>query len=486
VPALFNRKNAFLFLIIGVEGYVVLATELLAIRELIPFVGSGVEVVSIVISAILLPLAGGYYLGGQRVKKELAGLGAISIRGMVLKNLLWTIVVLTLGFSYVVLEMFFKFLEQLGLHHRIVQTAVYSTVFLVAPAFFLAQTVPLVSNYFPRAKLSQITGRMLFCSTAGSFLGSVFSTLLLMHTVGVHNTANFTITLIAVLIVLVTPRRRGLGRAPVSWPRMGNQFAIACAIFMWCINGSAFLRNLGVVADTPYSLIQIAKVPAQDAAILLINRSLASKYAPDQANRFQYVQYIENQFIQPLRGTPPRDILVLGAGGFTLGWDDRTNRYTFVDIDPALQPAAEANLLPAPLPPNKHVVVTSARAFLKRTSARYDLVVDDLFTNIVSIPAEAVTREFLFSAKRALKPGGILVMNVVSSPALSDAFSVRIYNTVASVFPVFRQQIITGRGFNGWSTGNAYANTLYIYYDNAWVTDKAVYTDDKNTYSLDH
>jgi hypothetical protein len=474
-----HRKHFFLFLVIGIEGYLVLATELLAIRELIPFVGSGVEVVSIVISAILLPLAWGYYAGGQRVKLELQAARAhprrwrsFSIRGMLLRNLLVVMGVLALGLSYPALQFFFKLLLILGAENRILQTALYSLVFLVIPAFLLAQTVPLISNYFSRAKLSEITGRMLFCSTAGSFLGSIVSTLLLMNVIGVHNTANVTITLLAILILIVSPRRR--------WPMAA---AIACAVLMWCFNGNAFLRRLQVVADTPYSLIQIEKLPADQGTVMRVNRSASSKYTPNPARRFKYVQYIENQFIHPLQEKGPRDVLILGAGGFTIGWDDYINRYTFVDIDRALQPTAEKYLLPSPLPPNKQVVVTSARAFLKHATAHYDLVIDDLFTNIMSIPVEAVTREFLLSAKNVLKPGGVLIINIISSPRLSDAFSVRMYNTIASVFPVFRQQVV--EGFDGWSD-DGYRNTLYIYYDSPLMQDRTIYTDDKNTYSLDH
>src|ERR1700761_6458590 len=101
-----SRKHLFLFLVIGIEGYLVLATELLAIRELIPFVGSGVEVVSIVISAILLPLAWGYYAGGQRVRLELQAAHAhprrwraFSIRAMLLRNLLVVTGILAFGLS---------------------------------------------------------------------------------------------------------------------------------------------------------------------------------------------------------------------------------------------------------------------------------------------------------------------------------------------------------------------------------------------------
>ena len=54
-----------LFVVIVLEGYVVLATELLAIRQSIPYVGGGTDTVSIVIAAVLLPLALGYWAGGR-------------------------------------------------------------------------------------------------------------------------------------------------------------------------------------------------------------------------------------------------------------------------------------------------------------------------------------------------------------------------------------------------------------------------------------
>lgn len=66
------NKTQLLFLVILIEGYVVLATELLAIRTLIPFIGSGTETISIIISAVLLPLAFGYHVGGNAFKKTYA------------------------------------------------------------------------------------------------------------------------------------------------------------------------------------------------------------------------------------------------------------------------------------------------------------------------------------------------------------------------------------------------------------------------------
>ena len=96
------NKTLLLFLIILVEGYVVLACELLTIRQLIPFVGSGPEMISIVISAVLLPLAVGYYRGGQSFRSKYAksvrsGRPPLSARSILLWKILGSTLFLALG-----------------------------------------------------------------------------------------------------------------------------------------------------------------------------------------------------------------------------------------------------------------------------------------------------------------------------------------------------------------------------------------------------
>ena len=131
------NKNHLLFLIILLEGYVVLACELIAIRTLVPFVGSGTEVISIVISAVLLPLAIGYHVGGQRFQKERAKRkGKVtSIRKIVLVNLINAMIPLAMGLSYVIQELFFALLNGIGIVHHIPQTAIFCVIFLVYPVF---------------------------------------------------------------------------------------------------------------------------------------------------------------------------------------------------------------------------------------------------------------------------------------------------------------------------------------------------------------
>src|SRR5690606_5042351 len=163
------------------------------------------------ISAVLLPLAIGYHFGGTAYARVFARAQkrfgkAPSVRRLLLKNMLIALSILTLGLSYPFMEWFFGQLSSSGIEHRLAQAACYSALFLVWPIFLLGQTVPLISNYFSRRRLSEITGRMLFFSTAGSFLGSVFSTIVLMMVIGVHNTVIVTLALLCGLILLLARR----------------------------------------------------------------------------------------------------------------------------------------------------------------------------------------------------------------------------------------------------------------------------------------
>jgi len=473
------KKTNLLFLVILIEGYVVLACELLAIRLLTPFVGSAIDTTAIIISGVLLPLAVGYHFGGiayTRAFKKAKSLGKcdVTIRQILMRNITTSLVILVFGFSYVFVEEFFDFLISMGLTHPLGQTAVYALLFLVTPMFMLGQTVPLTSHFFSRRKLSAITGRMLFFSTLGAFLGSLFSTLVLMTYLGVHYTVIVTIALLVALGWLVSGKKYEKSRF-VTLGVLG---------LAWVLNSPATMQSWGVVSNNAYNLTMIKKMPQSEDKLLMLNRSFSALYSSEPEHRFDYVKYIEKFFITPTLQdrSPPRDILMLGAGGFSIGQFDEKNNYVYVDIDRDLKDVVEKDLWEKPLPANKKFVAASAREFIRNDKELYDLIVVDVFTMVRSIPSEAITKEFLQQVKARLKKGGTVVSNVIAMPSFNDAFSVRYYNTFASVFPRFNRTVLDN------AAGQRYdqrANVLHIFVDHEDKEDATVYTDDKNAASLD-
>jgi hypothetical protein len=476
------RKTEFLFLIILIEGYVVLSCELLAIRQLVPFVGSGTEIVAIIISGVLLPLALGYHFGGNAYQRSDLNtapppLPTPSIRRILLRNLLIALGILSVGLSSLFLHLYFDLLIFLGVSNRLCQAASYALLFLVVPVFLLGQTVPLTSNYFSKQRLSAITGKMLFFSTAGSFLGSIFSTIVLMSTIGVHNTVIVTLALLALLCILL------------SGKRLHTHVIVAVGLLalVFALNNNWIMRLFGIVSDDAYNTIRVEEMPEQKGLDFVVNNSSASRLAKDPKNSFAYVRYLEDKFIYPLvdLGEPARDILIVGAGGFTMGFNDTLSNYTFVDIDPNIREVAEKDFLHRPLSPNKKFLAVSARGFLQHADRKYDLIILDTYTNRHAIPMECTTREYLQQVKALLKVNGILAANIVSSANFSDAFTVRYDRTFAGVLSPHTRQIIGD--YNPWdqTPGNNNVNVIYTYVNNPLAKDIGIYTDDKNTYSSD-
>jgi predicted membrane-bound spermidine synthase len=453
---------------IAIEGYAVLAVELLAIRQLTPYVGNATDTVAIVIAAVLLPLAFGYEAGGRAsfTPGDEAG-----VRRQLTRNLLIAALVLSFGLSHPFLAVFFQVLDGLGLTHRLVQAAVHTSLFLVYPVYLLGQTIPLVAYCSTGANLPRSTGLMLFLSTLGSFLGSVVSTLVFMTFLGVHITVALTLVLLVALAALIGWRMEG---------RKGLLLTAAVlGLYIVAVNSPAAVRAYGIVSNNLYSEVRIVTNPAENSRLLVINNSPSSKVAANPEHRFVYLRFIDREVLGKLDATRPRRILVIGAGGFTIGLEDRFHAYTYVDIDPALQTVSEEHFLRQPLTPNKTFVPESARAFLRRNTQTYDVVVLDAFTNRINLPPDLVTREAFAAVRQAVAPDGQVIMNIITSPTFADRFSRSIDATIRSVFPFVTRQVLPQ------TQSGSVASVLYLA-GRLENEPHDIYTDDRNRSFLDH
>ncbi|MFN7039057.1 MAG: fused MFS/spermidine synthase [Alphaproteobacteria bacterium] len=458
-----NKK--ILFLLVFCEGYVVLASELIAIRQLIPFIGTGTEVISIIIGAVLLSMALGYHYGGiARTDK---------IRQTLIKNFLSSQFILTLGLSYITINIFYELCNFLGLKSKIAFCFLYSLLFLVIPIFKLAQTIPLVSNYFYKHKSSKITSNILFFSTLGSFLGSIFSTLILMQYFGVNYALIFTLFNFVIMMVSIFKKQFYYELS----------VAILLFIFGYFLNGSDMMKASNLVETNQYSNIAIKELPEIQGKILSINNSLSSLYAPNLNDRFEYIQYIEKDFIRK-KENKTRKILVIGAGGFVLGYEDDVNDYDYVDIDKSLKSISEKYILPKKIGENKNFIQDSALAYLKNCNKKYDLIIVDAFSNLMNIPLEVTVVEFWQEVKKHLNKDAKLVANIIASKNFNDRYSVRIDNSFRAVFQNYNRQVITSSNSNV-SDNEKYHNIIYSYSNNNFVNDRTIYNLNHSSYSID-
>ncbi len=467
-------QTLLLFTII-IEGYVVLSSELLAIRQTIPYVGSGTDTVSIIIAAVLMPLAFGYQRGGRFRPHKVFG-RFVTIRRKLIINILISATILFFGLSYVFIEKFFELLPSVGLTDRIAQIAVYCLVFLVVPVYLLGQTVPLISNYFSKEKLSNVTGRILFFSTVGSFMGAVFSTLVLMAMLGVHHTASLNFVLLAILVVMLEKQRLSKSVLYVSVLALAAMF----------INSDGMMGLYSIRNNNQYSTI-IAGETASGARLMILNGNNSSSYN-DEGRKHSYIEFAEKLALTPiLNSSEKHEILIIGAGAFTFGHNDRNmnNSYIYVDINKDLKDIAERYVLYAPIGENKTFVPKPARGFLNESKQKFDVIYLDAYLGGASVPEHLVTREFFEQVRAHLKDGGLMLANFIASPNFNDAFSRTLDNTLRDVFPHVSRQAI-GEYYNLWSDSKtAFSNIAYIYKHEDDYDKGHIYTDNKNTVFYD-
>ncbi|WP_219851814.1 hypothetical protein, partial [Methylibium rhizosphaerae] len=93
--------------------------------------------------------------------------------------------------------------------------------------------------------------------------------------------------------------------------------------------------------------------------MFLVNNQQASLLdASEPPKRSPYIERMQRLLLDEL-GLSGKQVLVLGAGGFTLSVGDASNRYTYVDIDPHIRFVAERQFIRGPI--NGRFVAEDAR-----------------------------------------------------------------------------------------------------------------------------
>ncbi len=393
-----------LFTIVFIEGYCSLGAEIIALRRLIPHVGSSIVVTAPTIGLFLLALALGYH-SGSRV--------AADYRSVVARNFLISAALMGAGLAGGSVDAIFV-ANSAGMAYLVFIGAI-----LCPLAWLLGQTVPILTNLMRAQRSGEAAGRALFWSTLGSFLGSVTLSLVVMQLFGV-----WAAVLLGALMLVA-------GAALVQRPQ-----ALTVGLLL-AVTALSVATNLGDRrrADTAYA--DYAVEPVERDGMLaprafVVNNQNASVIDTSEPPRYaRYVQHLRRILLDDLRFSE-RDILVLGAGGFTLSHREPLNRYTYVDIDPAIRAIAERDFLREAA--RGEFIATDARRFVIDTPRRFDAIVVDVYSSRTSIPGHLVTREFWRDTRRALKPGGVMLANLILDGQLASPYARNLLATIESAF----------------------------------------------------
>jgi predicted membrane-bound spermidine synthase len=393
-----------LFTIVFIEGYCSLGAEIIALRRLIPHVGSSIVITAPTIGLFLLALALGYH-SGSRV--------AADYRAVVARNFLISAALMGAGLAGGSVNAIFAGTS------AVMAYLIFVGAILCPLAWLLGQTVPILTNLMRAQRSGEAAGRALYWSTLGSFLGSVTLSLGVMQLFGV-----WAAVLLGALMLVA-------GAALVQRPR-----PLAAALLV-AVAGLGIAANLDdrQRADTAYADYEVeavAREGMQSPRVFRVNNQVASLIDSSEPPRHtRYVQHLRQVLLDDL-GFRDRDILVLGAGGFTLSHREPANRYTYVDIDPAIRGIAERDFLREPA--RGEFVATDARRFVIETKRRFDAVVVDVYSARTSIPGHLVTREFWRDTRHALKPGGVMLANLILDGKLASPYARNLLATIESAY----------------------------------------------------
>jgi spermidine synthase len=467
-----------LYLIILLEGFAVLSLEILAIRQSLAFVGSGTDTISIIIASVLLPLAFGYYKGGT-FKPDRAKKFSSSIRNKLIFNFIISSIFLILAVSYFAINFYFETLiETFQITNRHLLISLYCICLVAPPVYLLGQTIPLTTNYFPKQNITGTTGKILFYSTVGSFLGAVFSPIILMNFISVSFTSLITICSILIATLMLSKKLLSIG----------NSFIIFLFLVALFLNSPYLKTHLNIISDNTYSTIQLEEISGKKTIQLLkVNNAPSSMIYKDNPEEplAIYRATIENYYIRPIKNNKKREsILVLGAGGFTLGLNDKENLYTFVDIDPDLKKVSEKFFLKRKLSKNKKFIAKPARSFLIENNEKHDLIIMDVSRWNTGIPEHLITQEYFELVNSRLKDNGVIFINALASALFNDIYSKKLDNTIRSVFPYINRAV--SHSMHIWKTEKNYYHPVLYYGKKPLEKHNSLfYTDNKNSASLD-
>ncbi len=434
--------------IVFIEGFCSLGAEIVALRRLTPMVGSSILVTAPTIGFFLLALALGYAAGGNVTQQHLRKVAV---------NFLLVGVIAGIGLARATVEFLFSHLQP-----SLLAYLVFIGLVLCPIAFLLGQTVPILTNLIRHTHTGKASGTALYWSTLGSFLGSVMLSVVVMQWFGVGRSV-FVITALLMLGVLALK--------PKAWTH-----AVAATLVVgitWWMNPGA-----SIAAETAYADYRVElSADAADNGLrtLHINQSHSSQTDDSTPPKvFSYVQAMSETLIRHLQFRD-RDILVLGAGGFTLSEGETLNHYTYVDIDPAIKEVAERDFLKHPI--QGSFIADDARHFISTTEQRYHALVVDVFSDRASIPPHLLTEEFWSATRHVLHPQGVLLANLILDSRLESAYARNVLATIESVYGRCATQVM--------QPGRYRANVVVTCYATSQPEPAIIYTDETNAAELD-
>jgi spermidine synthase len=427
--------------LVFLSGVVGMAIEMCAARLLAPYFGTSQVVWANLIGLILLYLSVGYFLGG-RLADRFPSEQALALL-MLLAALFMALIPLVSG----------PILQQgvIGLNNADVSILVGSLesvllLFLV-PVTLLGMVPPFAIRLTMSdlQKAGSSSGGIYMLSTLGSILGTFVPVFWLIPTIGTRRSFLVFAALLFLASAWSLLARASFWARPPRVARIALQGALAVALIV--PTGLLTTAPLGPIKSIPnmiyeqeslYNYIQVTQA-SDGTRELILNEGQAvhSIYNPNQVlTGFYWDYFLTAPYFTP--GFQPAQLqrmAIIGLAGGTIARQFSTVypgvQIDGVELDPSIVNVARQYF--DMREPNLHVFEQDGRAFIRQTTASYDVIAIDAFQQPY-IPFHLTTKEFFTELRDHLTANGVLALNTGHTRtnfSLVQAF----VNTLSLVFP---------------------------------------------------
>jgi spermidine synthase len=420
-----------------------LATEIAASRLLAPYFGNSTIVWANVIGLVLASLSLGYWLGGRLADRRPTPrtLGVVVAAAACL-------VAVTPFIARPLLDLSVEGLDRVSAGAAI--GSFFGVLVLFVPPVVL---LGMVAPFAIRLALTDVesagtvAGRLYAVSTVGSLLGTFLSALVLIPAIGTQRT------------LLVSAALIGLGGALLLGRRWLVLAAAIAALVL--IPPGAVKPQQGVLFEdeSRYQFIQV--VERDGVRRLYLDEGLATHSVWRRDEVLTGGVWDTYLAVPDLLGRAPERVAMLGnAAGTAARAYERyypSAQIDGVEIDPAVSDAGRRYFEMGEIE-RLEVHDMDARAFLRQTDERFDLIIVDAYRPPY-VPFYLATKEFFELVRERLEPGGLVALNVATTPD-DHSLAEGVGGTLASVMPrafawqpLRFNQIVIGQ--NGPPTGSA-------------------------------
>jgi len=413
-------------IVVFICGAVVMIFELVGSRVLGPYFGTSIFVWTSLIGIILGSLSMGYYLGGKTADKnpKMSNLSLIVFLSSV-----------SVGLTIIIKDFLLIYLQTSISDIRV--SSVIASFILFSPASIL---LGMVSPYAAKLKLDslntsgKIIGNLYAISTAGSIIGTFLSGFYLIPHFGTNK-------LLIILSITLIITSLALFSKKIIKVRLSTLVFMISSWFVF--TGYNYLaQSAGFIdVDTAYNRIWIynyndqkTNKPARVMGINNENHSSMFLDSDELTNEYTKYYHLAKHFYPDFKTT-----LMLGGAGYSYPKAFLNNypesTIDVVEIDPMVTELAKKYFN---LKENSRLNIyhEDGRAYLNKTSKKYDVIFGDAFSSHYSLPYQLTTKEAIQRKYDILNDDGVVILNIISAIEGEKGEFLRAeYAAYKSIFP---------------------------------------------------